>query len=134
MRLISRHASTARPSGVRDRIRFSSARPYGPTDRKLQRIDLDPAGDPLDCSQGQVALATLKAARVVAVHLDEVSEGFLAEAARLAVAPEVLPQLPLQVAPTRRRSWGCYGQVYRLISSITDWQGATTGSADEARA
>ncbi len=48
------------------------------TTQQLERIDVDPAGDPLDRLQGQVALAALDTAHVGAVDADKIGEGFLA--------------------------------------------------------
>jgi hypothetical protein len=64
---------------------------------QLQRADVEPAGQPLDRPEGEVALAALEAAHVGAVDADHLGESFLGEAARLPVGAQIAPDGPLEI-------------------------------------
>jgi hypothetical protein len=66
--------------------------------QQRQRIDANPAGQPLDRPQSDIALAALKTAEVGPVHTKGFRKALLGQAARLADASEVGAQAALQVS------------------------------------
>ncbi len=96
------------------------APPLGlPRPQELQRVQVDPSGEPLDALERQVALPALDAAHVRAVDTEDIGEGLLAEAAGLPVGPQVQADDALQVSFGHGLNLArCYLTVYRLISSV----------------
>jgi hypothetical protein len=69
--------------------RRDSAIAVGRAVQESARINLDPAGDPLEAPQCEVALATLDTAHVCAVNAEHVSERLLTESSGFAVGTQV---------------------------------------------
>ena len=66
--------------------------------QQLSWVYIERGGDPLQALQGEVALTSLDAAHVGPVDTKDIGEGFLAQAALLAVDTEVLPHSLLEIA------------------------------------
>lgn len=66
--------------------------------QQVERVGVEPLGDPLDRLEGEVALASLYASHVGAVDAQHVGESLLAERSRLAVGTKTHAKCALQVS------------------------------------